>query len=111
MDQKIVGIVGAIAGLAALDATQGAATAAPNPEGVPSAKSFADLLDPIPNALAMLRAVDAAAATRSQDEAGQTADVKLAQWHHHHHPRVIACDFADDSRASYITFGIARADF
>ena len=85
MDQKIVGIVGAIAGLAALDATQGAATAAPSPEGIPSAKSFAELLDPIPNALAMLRAVDTAAATRSQDEASQNADVKLAQYHHHHH--------------------------
>jgi hypothetical protein len=90
MDQKIVGIVGAIAGLATLDATQGAATAAPNPEGLTGARSFAELLDPIPNALAMLRAADAAAASRAQDEASQNPDVKLAQYyyhHHHHHHR------------------------
>ncbi|MBO0755717.1 MAG: hypothetical protein J2P54_07635 [Bradyrhizobiaceae bacterium] len=89
MDQKIVGIVGAVAGLASLDATQGAATAAPNPQGFSDAKSYAELLDPIPNALTRLRAADAAAASAAQTEnAGELSGVELAQYyyrHHHHH--------------------------
>jgi hypothetical protein len=80
VDQKIVGIVGAVAGLAALDVTQGAATAAPNPQGFTNAKSYAELLDPIPNALALLQENDARAA---QDQ--KASGVELAQYHHHHH--------------------------
>jgi hypothetical protein len=82
MDQKIVGIVGAIAGLATLGATQGTATATPNPEALKGAQSFAGLLDPIPNALAMLRAADS---TAPRNQAEQTTDVRVAQNHHHHH--------------------------
>jgi hypothetical protein len=81
MDQKIVGIgiVGALAGMASLEATQ-PATAGPEPvlRGV---QSYADLLDPIPNALATLRAIDAAPV-----QAASAADgVQVAQYHHHHH--------------------------
>ena len=83
MDQKIVGIVGVIAGLASLDAMQGTATAAPTPEALNGAQSFAELLDPIPNALVMLRAADRIAPARNQ--AGQSTDVRIAQNHHHHH--------------------------
>ena len=82
MDQKIVGIVGAIAGLVSLDAAQGTATAMPNPEAPKGARSFAELLDPIPNALAMLRAADS---TAPRNQAEQTTDVRVAQNHHHHH--------------------------
>ena len=93
MDQKIVGIVGAIAGLASLDATQGAATAAPNPDALKAPQSFAELLNPIPNAVAMLRAADAAAAssTPTGDEAEQRPGVKVAEnyRHHHHHHRYV----------------------
>jgi hypothetical protein len=87
MDQKIVGIVGAIAGLASLDATQGAATAAPNPDALKGAQSFAELLNPIPNALAMLQAADTAAASQApaRDQAKQSTDVRVAEYHHHHH--------------------------
>lgn len=82
MDQKIVGIVGAVAGLAALDTTQGAATAAPSPQGFSDAKSYAELLDPIPNALALLRDADAARAAQNEKASG----VELVQyWRHHHH--------------------------
>jgi hypothetical protein len=82
VDQKIFGIVGAVAGLASLDATQSAATAAPNPQAFSNAKSYAELLDPIPNALALLRATDAAAQTQN---ASEVSGVELAQYHHHHH--------------------------
>jgi len=86
MDQKIAGLVGAIAGLASLDAAQGAATAAPDPEQLSGAGSFAELLSPIPNALAMLRAQDATVRSiPNPDRADANSDVKLAQNHHHHH--------------------------
>jgi hypothetical protein len=84
MDQKIVGIVGAVAGLATLDATQGTAAAAPNPQGFADAKSYAELLDPIPNARARLQA----AADRAANQDGEVGNVELVQYryyHHHHH--------------------------
>ena len=56
----IVGLVGAISGLASLDAAQAATVAGPNATEVLGARSYAELLDPIPNALAMLREVEAA---------------------------------------------------
>jgi hypothetical protein len=82
MDQKIVGIgiVGALAGMASLEASQ-PATAAPEPV-LAGAQSYADLLDPIPNALTTLRAIDAAPVR----QAASAADgVQVAQYHHHHH--------------------------
>ena len=60
MDNKIVGLVGAISGLASLDAAQAATVAGPNATEVLGARSYAELLDPIPNALALLREVEAA---------------------------------------------------
>jgi hypothetical protein len=91
MDKKIVGAIGAIAGLATLDsAAQATPAAAPaQPTG---AKSYAELLDPIPNALATLRAADAAArAAREQSVRDQAGEVQVAGYrhhHHHHHHRV-----------------------
>jgi hypothetical protein len=86
VDQKIVGIVGAVAGLASLDATQSVATATPNPQVFSNAKSYAELLDPIPNALVLLRAADAAAASTAQTQnADEVSGVELAQYYHHHH--------------------------
>jgi len=82
---KIVGIVGAVSGLAALDGAQAAALESPNTTGLTAAKSYDELLEPIPNALAVLRAVDAADAARSAQAAGTDADVTLVQYHHHHH--------------------------
>jgi hypothetical protein len=84
MDKKLVGAIGAIAGLATLDtAAQAAPAAAPaQPQG---ARSFAELLDPIPNAVAALRAADAAAREQGvQDPAGE---VQVAGYRHHHHHR------------------------
>jgi hypothetical protein len=90
MDQKIVGIgiVGALAGMASLEASQ-PAVAAPTPELTP-AQSYADLLDPIPNAVATLRAIDAAAGSQSaKDTAADGIRVAYHHHHHHHHHRVI----------------------
>lgn len=41
-------------------------------------QSYAELLEPIPNAVAMLRADDAV-------RAHQAPSIQLAQYHHHHH--------------------------
>ena len=82
---KVVGIVGAVSGLAALDGAQAAGLESPNTTGLTAAQSYAELLEPIPNALAVLRVVDAAEATRSAQAAETDADVTLVQYHHHHH--------------------------
>lgn len=85
MDQKIVGAIGAIAGLAALDsAAQATPAVTPNPGNL-NARSFAELLDPIPNAVAALRAADAAAARETQAVSGQAGEMQVAGMHHHHH--------------------------
>lgn len=83
MDKRIAGVVGAISGLAAVNGAQ-AAVATPNTVTLPAAGSYAELLDPIPNALALLRTIEAIetsqAALPSED-----ANVMLARYHHHHH--------------------------
>jgi hypothetical protein len=88
MDKTIVGVIGAVTGLASLDGAAQAATAPP-PDALPAARSYADLLDPIPNAVAMLQAADTAAAARAaQQPAGddvQVAQVYIGVGHHHHH--------------------------
>jgi len=81
---KVIGLVGAISGLATLDAAQAATVESPNTTALTGARSFAELLEPIPNALAVLRAVDAADAARAVEEPTD-ATVQLVQYHHHHH--------------------------
>jgi hypothetical protein len=78
MDKKIAGLLGAVAAVS----TMGTAQAAPalNPTETLRANSFADLLEPIPNAAALLQAVD-------QQPQAETPDgnVQMARYHHHHH--------------------------
>ena len=81
MDKKIAGILGAVATLGAFHA----AAAAPSPADVLQANSFADLLEPIPNAAALLQAVDESAPARSADENVQLAQIYIERHHHHHH--------------------------
>jgi hypothetical protein len=87
MDKKIVGLVGVISGLASL----GVAQATPITTELPKAQSFAELLEPIPNAAALLRVADAAAAAR-ESQYRRNPNVKLVydhhhhNYHHHHHP-------------------------
>jgi len=78
MEKKIVGLLGAMAALGTLNAAQ--ATPAPDPSEVLRANSYADLLEPIPNAAALLRAVDEAKPAPSAD-----ANVEVAQYYYHHH--------------------------
>ena len=78
MEKKIAGVLGAVAALGAVSAAQ--AATAPTPSDVLKANSYAELLEPIPNAAATLRAVDEQAPSKSAD-----ANVQLAQYYHHHH--------------------------
>jgi hypothetical protein len=77
MDKKIAGLLGAVATLGTFTAAE--AGPAPAPADVLRADSYADLLEPIPNAVAMLQAVD------QSTPAPATENVQLAQFHHHHH--------------------------
>jgi hypothetical protein len=81
MDKTVAGLIGAISGLAALDAAQAAPIAGPNATGLAPAQSFAELLDPIPNAVAVLRAMEAVDAARVDEE---SPNAQLVGYHHHH---------------------------
>jgi hypothetical protein len=71
MGKRIAGLVGAMATLGAFNAAQAAPT--PAPADVLQANSFADLLTPIPNAAALLRAVDESRQSPSAQENVQLA--------------------------------------
>lgn len=80
MDKKIAGLLGAAAALTSMNA---ATAATPAPTESLRAASYADLLTPVPNAVASLIADDA---NRSNASAIEDVDgVKVAQMHHHHH--------------------------
>jgi hypothetical protein len=80
MEKKIAGLLGAMATLGAFNAAEAAPAPSPAPTDVLRANSFADLLEPIPNAAALLQAVDESGPVASADE-----NIQLAQYHHHHH--------------------------
>jgi hypothetical protein len=80
MEKKIAGLLGAMATLGAFNAAEAAPIPSPAPTDVLRANSFADLLEPIPNAAALLRAVDESRPSSSADE-----NVHLAQFYYHHH--------------------------
>jgi hypothetical protein len=78
MDKKIAGLLGAVATLGTFGTAE--AAPAPAPTDVLRANSFADLLQPIPNAAALLQAIDESAPVPSAQ-----GNVQVAQFYHHHH--------------------------
>ncbi|WP_026605900.1 hypothetical protein [Methylocapsa acidiphila] len=94
MDKKIVGMIGAISAVASGSAAQASTE---NVAKLMNPGSYAELLEPIPNAAALLRAADAAAARGAftNKTASGNANVRAAQYypaypdypyyHHHHH--------------------------
>jgi hypothetical protein len=60
-----------------------------------NARSYAELLQPIPNAVALLMAADAVNVARAKAEAAQNPNVKLAQYEYgygyYHHRGGSAC--------------------
>lgn len=77
MDKKIAGLLGAAAALSTMTAAQAAPA---QPASLTPASSYKDLLQPIPNALAALKAGEAALI-----QAAPAARLERVQYHHHHH--------------------------
>lgn len=75
MRQYATFLLGTVAGLC----MAGAAQAAPAPAALTPAQSYAELLEPIDNASAVLTADDLAKAQQPRPL------LQLAQYHHHHH--------------------------
>ncbi len=75
MKKRMAALLGGTAVLMAIPAAQ-AAVPASLPGQPLAASSYAELLEPVPNALEALKADDAAP---------RPARVQLAQYHHHHH--------------------------
>jgi hypothetical protein len=82
MEKKVAGLLGAVAALGALNGAQAAPVPAPNPGPPDTLKvnSYADLLEPIPNALKVLAEIEAQAPVKPWED-----NVKVAQFYHHHH--------------------------
>lgn len=80
MDKKIAGLLGAVAALGGLNAAQ--AAPAQDPTEILRANSFAELLEPIPNAAELLRTVDEA---QLPEATVQEAQFYYHHHHHHHH--------------------------
>jgi len=78
LDKKMAGLLGAVAALGTLGAAQ--ATPAPAPTDVLAANSYAELLQPIPDASARLKALD-----KEQRAGADAKGIQLAYRHHHHH--------------------------
>jgi hypothetical protein len=82
MEKRIAGLLGAVAALGTL----GAADAAPAPATSDALRvnSYAELLQPIPDAVARLKAVDEQRSTTPEANV-QVAQVVVVRRHHHHH--------------------------
>jgi hypothetical protein len=83
MDKKIAGLLGAVAAVSAMGGAQAASV---DPAQALRAASYADLLNPVPNAVALQIADDNARLAKASDEM-QVAQVEVRIGHHHHHHR------------------------
>lgn len=86
MDKTVIGLVAAIGAIAPLTSAQ-ASTQAADLGAAMEVSSFADLLQPIPNALAILKASDEQE-TANPAEGVQVAQLVVHTYHHHHHHHV-----------------------
>jgi hypothetical protein len=83
LDKTIIGLLGGASALALLGGAQ-PSVASPSDETatLQPARSFAELLDPIPNASSVLQAEDERA---TADASADEKPMVVAQYHHHHH--------------------------
>jgi len=84
MEKRVAGLLGAVAAIGTLGTAQAATAPATEPATVLQANSYADLLQPIPNAAATLKVIDDGAPVASAEPR-----VQLAQAHHHHHRTIV----------------------
>lgn len=80
MDKKLAGLLGAAAALTTMTGVNTAAVAT-----TLQATSYAELLNPVPNAVAQLIADDEARAARSRSGEVDVAQIQVEVDHHHHH--------------------------
>ena len=80
MDKKIAGLLGAAAALTTMTGANATALAT-----TLHATSYAELLNPVPNAVAQLIADDEARATGSRRGEVDVAQIRVEVDHHHHH--------------------------
>ncbi|MBV9753222.1 MAG: hypothetical protein JO188_11935 [Hyphomicrobiales bacterium] len=85
MDKKLAFLLGAVATVATAGGAQAASPAAPSAGAALEARTFGDLLNPIPNAGEVLRALESEARSAPIQEAVSSDGVQVAQYHHHHH--------------------------
>lgn len=81
MDKKIAGLLGAAAALSTMTAAQATSV---QPALSSSAPNYRSLLDPIPNALPLLKSDDALRTEAGRTQLAQVS-VGLGVAHHHHH--------------------------
>jgi hypothetical protein len=83
MDKKIAGLLGAAAALA----TVSGANAATEVQGTPQnpAAAYRELLNPVPNAVAALKADDARREAEARNVKTAQVSVQFGHHHHHHH--------------------------
>jgi hypothetical protein len=79
MDKKIAGLLGAAAAVATVGCAQASTSPAQAPNDPLTARSYADLLTPIPNATEALIADNARLVAKPFE------GVQLAQYYHQHH--------------------------
>jgi hypothetical protein len=89
MDKTVAGLIGAVTLLAAADPAQAAMPAQTGLAAAMQAESYADLLKPIPDAVALLKESDEAAAKAELLPAASEGEATVQQaqyyYHHHHH--------------------------
>ena len=85
MNKTAIAILGSVSAVALAGGAQASTAANPSAEFPQPARSFAELLDPIPNAAAVLEASNAQTAA-SQEASMQLAQVYIGSPPHHHHP-------------------------
>jgi hypothetical protein len=94
MDKLTASLLGAIAGLATIPAAQAASSPAPSAPNTLQASSYADLLEPVQNAVELLKQDDARAQQPAADASGDVLPVYYGyygggyyppRYHHHHH--------------------------
>jgi len=82
MDKTLAGLLGGASALALVGAVQAANVPAEPSGSLKPAQSYAELLDPIPNAAELLKVDNL---TRDSDVTAGEPSMQLAQYHHHHH--------------------------
>ena len=78
MDKTLVGLIAVVGAMTPLSVAHADVSSSELSQAM-EATSFADLLQPIPNAAAILKVAD------EQSAVSEPEGVQLAQYHHHHH--------------------------